>query len=648
MSYTYTAYLSINDTDGRSVNFSTAPTITVWDGRTADEIESPSPTLTNITVGLYAVEITLDDITDVLFKIVPDEDDEDTIADIKVIHEGYIEVVEGLGDTIDTIDKKVSAFIDPTGYQVTGTGVGDGALNGIYKQSDTYTYDLSAGLWFFRLKRESGIWKIYSPGPDGADAIFYTATNNAETPDLVDNWELGQHGELPLPEIGFVSAVRLAGEQGRTLWKQFKIVDNVSGEGALHILNENEYGYGQYNEGGYVGQYNYGTGEESAGQYNKGGEVGQSNRGGYAGQNNNSDTGGHGQVNRGIQCGQWNIGGDGVGQLNESEEGSTPVSGYDPAIVTAIEALVNAIKGEGWTDETLVTLMEAIEAISGGGGGGDTAEQIWNYASRTLTASPTDISTLAKTTDLLPLAKTTDIPTVVNIQSGLAKTTDLSPLAKTSELPDISNLPTKTEAAADKADILEAIGDIEVDTSTLEEALEAVKDKTDQLVFADGRVNANAIVDLDESDFAKQSTVEQILAMFAETPVEIVSQVAGGKITAIRGNDWHIIIPCEMNEDAKITLAVKSSSRVSDEKSLIFVDTENGLLYLDGVAAAHSNGGLAYADGKLTFVLKAVETAKLKEASYRYGIQQVSAAGMVDERYGGNFVIVDDIVRALE
>jgi len=47
----------------------------------------------------------------------------------------------------------------------------------------------------------------------------------------------------------------------------------------------------------------------------------------------------------------------------------------------ALEATLEAIMGTGWTNETLVALMEAIEAISTGA----TPQQIWEYVSRTLT-----------------------------------------------------------------------------------------------------------------------------------------------------------------------------------------------------------------------------------------------------------------------
>lgn len=52
----------------------------------------------------------------------------------------------------------------------------------------------------------------------------------------------------------------------------------------------------------------------------------------------------------------------------------------------ALEATLTAMKGAGWSDETLAALMTAIEAISAGGA---TASEVWAYAMRTLTGFTT-------------------------------------------------------------------------------------------------------------------------------------------------------------------------------------------------------------------------------------------------------------------
>ncbi len=82
----------------------------------------------------------------------------------------------------------------------------------------------------------------------------------------------------------------------------------------------------------------------------------------------------------------------------------------------ALEATLEAIMGAGWTDETLVALMVAIEAISTGLGA--TPQQIWEYVSRTLT----DASGLGLATD-----------TALSVTDG--KVDDIK--AKTDNLPAI-------------------------------------------------------------------------------------------------------------------------------------------------------------------------------------------------------------------
>jgi hypothetical protein len=65
----------------------------------------------------------------------------------------------------------------------------------------------------------------------------------------------------------------------------------------------------------------------------------------------------------------------------------------------ALESTLTAMKGAGWSDETLVTLMAAIEAISAGSGA--TAQEVWEYATRVLTAGTNiDLSALATADNL--------------------------------------------------------------------------------------------------------------------------------------------------------------------------------------------------------------------------------------------------------
>ena len=94
----------------------------------------------------------------------------------------------------------------------------------------------------------------------------------------------------------------------------------------------------------------------------------------------------------------------------------------------ADEATLKAIKGAGWTDETLVALMTAIEAISAGSGA--TAQEVWEYVARTLTdpdSYKADVSALATTTHLQEVEDKVD--TIDGVVDDIKAETDTHPTA---------------------------------------------------------------------------------------------------------------------------------------------------------------------------------------------------------------------------
>jgi len=210
----------------------------------------------------------------------------------------------------------------------------------------------------------TGIYKVKVTHTALEPVLFKVIPHNDDKDDFPDEALLAE-------EVRFVldDGVTLANTQGAITWGQQKILADKAYEGALHVVNVNEYGAGQYNEGGNVGQVNVAKEDNGIGQYNI--SDGES---------------GIGQINTAV-------GESGIGQKSE---GATPVSGYDPAL--ALEATLTDIKGSGWDDENLVALMEAIDAIDpGGGGGGATPQQIWEYANRELSTPnnyKADLSTL--------------------------------------------------------------------------------------------------------------------------------------------------------------------------------------------------------------------------------------------------------------
>lgn len=86
-----------------------------------------------------------------------------------------------------------------------------------------------------------------------------------------------------------------------------------------------------------------------------------------------------------------------------------------------------------------------------------------------------------------------------------------------------------------------------------------------------------------------------------------------------------------------------------DERSVLFIDSETGLITVNGKPATDPiHAELDYTADILSIVVDACITAQLAKGTYIYGIQSVSASGDVLERYGGQLVVIGDVVRATE
>ncbi len=96
MAYTYRVGIFVNDANGRSLNFTQPPTITVWDFDNETQIMTPAPTLVNLSTGFYKAKITIDTRTTVAFKVVPHVDDQAAVEDIKVMQVKAEQTVEDI------------------------------------------------------------------------------------------------------------------------------------------------------------------------------------------------------------------------------------------------------------------------------------------------------------------------------------------------------------------------------------------------------------------------------------------------------------------------------------------------------------------------------------------------------------------------
>lgn len=193
----------------------------------------------------------------------------------------------------------------------------------------------------------------------------------------------------------------------------------------------------------------------------------------------------------------------------------------------------------------------------GGGSGGATAQQIWEYPNRTITDSPTDISSLATKTDLSnsQSAVISAMPSVSGLATGTDVTNAKSDIiaaipaipqdyAKTTDIPDISGLATSTNVSSAQAAIIAAIPAIPTDyakttdipdisgLSTFNPAQDTVQlDATQLASLATGSevtdakddiITAISDIDIDTSDLAKATDVAVVADMLKQVDAGVL------------------------------------------------------------------------------------------------------------------------------
>ncbi len=131
-----------------------------------------------------------------------------------------------------------------------------------------------------------------------------------------------------------------------------------------------------------------------------------------------------------------------------------------------------------------------------------------------------------------------------------------------------------------------------------------------------------------------------------QTATSITSSVSGSTITDVRGDTWSIDITDLTLDTHKQQFAIKRHAGDADSAALLFVDSDDGLLYIYGAAGTASDASLVYAGTTLTLTVKPAATAQIPSGTHKYGIQSVTAAGVVNEAYGGSFTVQADVVKA--
>lgn len=139
-----------------------------------------------------------------------------------------------------------------------------------------------------------------------------------------------------------------------------------------------------------------------------------------------------------------------------------------------------------------------------------------------------------------------------------------------------------------------------------------------------------------------------IAALSAWQASAVTSAVSSGTITDVRGSSWSIAIEDLTLDSNKQQFAIKRNAGDLDAQALLLVDSATGLLTLNGVSSGLTAGdaSLVYAGTTLTLTVKPNITAQIPSGAWKYGIQYVTAAGVVEEPYGGTFTVQADIIRA--
>ena len=133
------------------------------------------------------------------------------------------------------------------------------------------------------------------------------------------------------------------------------------------------------------------------------------------------------------------------------------------------------------------------------------------------------------------------------------------------------------------------------------------------------------------------------------TAAAVSSSITAGSITQIKGNTWNFDIEDLTLDDNLIQLSIKTSKSKTDAESILMIDTTIGLLYVNGKVGTAGDASLSYTGTTLTVVVDASVTDDLEYSScLYYGIQSITAGGVVSEVYGGTFVITNDVVKAVE
>ncbi len=286
---------------------------------------------------------------------------------------------------------------------------------------------------------------------------------------------------------------------------------------------------------------------------------------------------------------------DNPDQYKADVSGLATANEYATDFTQVVELLYSIMGGEGWTDETLVTIQAAIDAIKA------KSDQLVFTTPNKVDASATiDPTGLATSADLAVVDGNVDEIKAITDQMVFTVANKIDASATV----DPTGIATSAELAA------------------LEEKVDAIKVKTDA---------------------------------FTTSSINYVSPISGSTITIWRGDTLSVDIADlgSLASYVSLDFTVKASEYQSDDDALIRIRKNasglaDGLLRLN--KAAHTtgtDGSITITDaptGDVTIMLKAGVTDDLVPGTYVYDIQLIEAAE-VSTLTTGSLIVSADVTR---
>ena len=324
----------------------------------------------------------------------------------------------------------------------------------------------------------------------------------------------------------------------------------------------------------------------------------------------------------------------------------------------ALEATLTAIKGAGWTNETLAKIVSDISAISAGSGA--TAQEVWEYATRVLTAGTNiDLSSLATTTHLQEVEDKVDTIDT-NVDAVLADTNELQTdlvnggrldLLVDSIITHLTDIKGAGWTNETLAAIKAAIDAIDVSALATTAHVQEVEDKVDGIKVKTDNLPADPADDSDiDAQLAAVKTVVDAIKTETDghpTAAEVwsygtrtLTNSTTGAVTPAEGDtlevtkdatiiinftglgDIHTYDDDTTDEEDKVWFTAKENLDDPDSSAVIQIHTlypagttpPDTLDYINGVAATATEGTFQFTDlvaGNATLTLAAAAAADL-------------------------------------